>query len=302
LWTGWIGLEHATRAVVNVHFLFSIDLECERPEGLMGRLLWWRTVAAERALLRKYPHVITLSPRLTCRVRELTSRSSVTTVPLGIDHALYSYIPDAGRSTEPVVSVIGSMNWSPTYTAAIRALTRLWPQIKKQVPEAKLQLVGWGARTALKDFLDLPDVSVEENVPDTRQYFERTSVLLYAPARGSGMKVKILEALAYGVPVVTTADGVEGLPAVDGVHAGVCEDDAGLIERTLSLLTDTNKQNQQREAGRALLEAHCGPSPTVAAVEHMYMKIIDNQQGARIVQVGHSDNPSARIEQDHQKV
>ena len=55
--------------------------------------------------------------------------------------------------------------------------------------------------------------------------------MVYAPSRGSGMKIKILEAMAFGVPVVTTSEGVEGFPAVDGVHAGVCEDDAGLIER-----------------------------------------------------------------------
>ena len=162
------------------------------------------------------------------------------------------------------------MGWAPTRSAAIRLLTRLWPEIKRRVPQARLELVGWGARAALSAYAGTPDVSIEENLPDTRPCFERASVLLYSPARGSGMKIKILEAMAYGVPVVTTTEGVEGLPAVDGVHAGVSDDDAGLIERTVGLLADPARGDRQRAAGRALLEAHCGPTPTVDGIERIY--------------------------------
>ncbi len=171
------------------------------------------------------------------------------------------------------MSVIGSMNWYPTHSAAVRLMTRLWPGIKARVPTARVQLVGWGAKAAMKDFAGMPDVMIAENVPDTRPYFERTGVMVYAPARGTGMKVKVLEALAYGVPVVTTSEGVEGLPAADGVHAGVCEDDNGLIDRAVNLLTDPTAGNLLRVAGRRLLESHCGPGPTVDRFEQLYQKI-----------------------------
>ena len=75
--------------------------------------------------------------------------------------------------------------------------------------------------------------------------------MVYAPSRGSGMKIKILEAMASGVPVVTTSEGVEGLPAVDGVHAGVCEDDAGLIDRTVALLEDPDAAEPPAPRGAA---------------------------------------------------
>jgi glycosyltransferase involved in cell wall biosynthesis len=149
----------------------------------------------------------------------------------------------------------------------------LWPEIRRRVPEARVQVVGWNARQALREFLDQPGVAIAENVPDARPYFERTGVLLYAPRRGSGMKIKVLEALALGVPVVTTSEGVEGLPAQDAVHAGVCEDDAGLIERTVRLLKDQEMQNRQRAAGRLLLEEHCGTRPTLDAVEAVYARM-----------------------------
>ncbi len=116
-------------------------------------------------------------------------------------------------------------------------------------------------RDSLFDYVGRRDVVIEGNAPDLRPYFETSSVMLYAPSRGGGMRVRVQEAMAYGAPVVTTGDGVEGLPALDGVHAGICDDDAGLIERTVTLLLDPALQNQQRLAARCLLE-HARRGPT----------------------------------------
>jgi polysaccharide biosynthesis protein PslH len=270
LWCGWLGLAHRERALVNIHYLFSVDQADVPIRGIAARARWWLTRRGERRLLHAYPRLATLSNRLRNETLRIANRANVSVCSLGIATDLYTYIPDEQRTVQPLVGVIGNMRWYPTQSAAVRLLTRLWPEIKQRVPTAKVQLVGWEARSALAPFLALPDVLIEENVPDTRPYFERTGVMLYAPSRGSGMKVKILEALAFGVPVVTTSEGVEGLPAEDGVHAGVCDDDAGLIDRTVALLADPAAQNRQRVAGRALLEAHCGPVPTVDAIERVY--------------------------------
>lgn len=273
LWCGWLALNHTSKAVVNVHHLVWIDQQFARPSGWKNRLTQSLMFRAERTLVRKLTHFRSCSPRLVPEMLRVNPSARITIVPVGIDATQYTYTPDDRRTPEPVVSVIGNMGWYPTHSAAERLLNRLWPEIKRQVPAAKLQLVGWGARAVLKDYLHLADVTVEENVPDTRPYFERTGVLLYAPDRGSGMKIKILEAFGYGVPVVTTSEGVEGMPAEDGVHAGVCEDDAGLIDRAVALLGDLAAQNRQRAAARALLESHCGPKPTVDAIEAIYATI-----------------------------
>lgn len=275
LFTGWLGLAHPSKTLLSVHYLPSIDLEADgRPSDVKGRRDRWLALRAERAILRRLPHVRAGSPRLVPRVLEANPGAHVTVVPLGLDTALYPFLPDARRTGEPVVSLIGNMDWGPTRSAAIRLVTRLWPEIKRRVPAARLHLVGWGARAALAAYVGLPEVHVEADVPDVREAFERTGVLLYAPARGSGMKIKVLEALAYGVPVVTTSEGVEGLPASDGVHAGVCEDDAGLIERTVRLLEDPALRDRRRAAGRALLEATCGPGPTMDGIERIYAAMI----------------------------
>jgi glycosyltransferase involved in cell wall biosynthesis len=277
LWCGWLNESHSRKAVINVHFLARIDLENVAPTGIVDRFQKWLRLSAETRMIRGHSRFITLSERLRECLLRVNSQAMVKVVPLGLDSSLYDYIPDERRIREPVIGLIGSMGWSPSYTAAVRLLGSLWPRIKERVPAARVQIVGWDARRMLGAFASLADVTIEENVPDTRPFFESSSVLLYAPGRGSGMKVKVLEALAWGVPVVTTSEGVEGLPAVDGAHAGIADDDAGLIERTVYLLNDFAAQNRQRRAGRELLETHCGPKPTVDAVEGIYETMLHDR-------------------------
>jgi glycosyltransferase involved in cell wall biosynthesis len=272
-WSGWLGLDHADRTLLNVLSSYAVDLADDRPGATRDRVARWLAIRAERALTRRYRHVRTCSERLAEMARAWNPTAEITTVPLGINLELYDYVPDERRTAEPVVSLIGSMNWAPSLSAAERLLDRLWPAIREQVPEATLQVVGWEARRALARFLDLPGVEIVESVPTTRPYFERAGVILYAPSQGSGMKVKVQEAMAYGVPVVTNRDGAEGLPARDGIEAGIAEDDAGLVARTVALLRDPARRDRQRAAARSMLQDHCTPGPILDAIETIHRRI-----------------------------
>ncbi len=269
LWSGWLGLGHAARAVVNVHYLARIDLADSADPGPAGRLRHRLMLGAEARLIRSYPTITTLSPRLTGAVAAINPRARVSTVPLGIDASLYPFGTDPAPRP-PTLGLIGSFDWRPSYAAAERLLTRLWPEVRRRVPDARLLVVGRRARSALAAFAGTPGLEMAEDVPDTIPYFRAIDALLYAPPRGSGMKVKVLEAFALGTPVVTNAEGVEGLPASDGDQAGIAEDDAGLVDRAVDLLRSPGLRDARRLAARALLESHCGPGPTVDAVEAVH--------------------------------
>lgn len=273
LWSGWVGLDHARKSVVNVHYLTRIDLADAPAPTVMDRVRRRSLFAAEARLLRAYPTITTLSPRLTDSVAAINPRARVATVPLGIDASLYPFGTDPAPRP-PTLGLIGSFDWRPSYAAAERLFTRLWPAIREHVPDARLLVVGRRARASLAAFLGTPGLEVAEDVPDTVPYFRAIDALLYAPPSGSGMKVKILEAFALGTPVVTNAEGVEGLPASDGVQAGIAEDDAGLVERAVALLRNPALREVRRRAARALLESHCGPGPTLDAVEDVHARIV----------------------------
>lgn len=278
-WSGWLaGSERTPRTILNVHNLYSIDWVMDTSRAWHERMRRSLSVRAERQLIGCFPNLLAVSPELAAKVAQLAPRSTVHVVPLALDLDRYDFIPQEKRPLHPVVALIGSMDWPSSKYAAERLLTRLWPEILKRLPHARLQITGSKARSALREYLKVPGVEIHEDVASTQPYFESASVLLYAPERGSGMKVKVLEAFAYGLPVVTTPPGIEGLDVEDKVHIGIHETDEGLIERVLGLLRDSGRQEAQRRAARHLVELKYTPAAIIERLENVYATILDGSR------------------------
>lgn len=274
-WGGWMAWPWPHKTLINVHFLQAIDLENVTPRHFRDRLLFNSWFRAEKKILEHFPFVRTCTPRLREAIAAWGPKKILASVPFGIDSSLYRFIPTEERQNrEPIVTLIGNMAWSPSLSAARRLMEQLWPSISQKVPGARLRIVGWSARTQLAQYLDQPGIEIIENVPDIEKYFAEASLLIYAPGRGSGMKIKIQEALAFGVPVVTTSEGAEGLPAQDMIHMGLCDEDAGLIDRSVKILSDFSLQESLRKQGRRLVEEVCGKDTTVEQIEELYSQML----------------------------
>ncbi len=262
-WAGWIGTAYKDRAVLSMLSLYTVDLE---GTSLAAVSTHW----AERRLLRRYRFITTVTPELGERVQRLVPSATVRAVPLTFDTSLYQFAATQQTREYPVVGLIGSFHWAPSFLAARRLLDTLWPAIKQRVPDARLLLVGRDAKSILEADVGRPDVEILENVPDITPYFYAMDVMLYAPERGTGMKIKVIEAFALGTPVVTNESGAEGIPIVDGTHAGLANDNQGLVDRTVSLLGDPDRREQQRIAARQLIETQNRPGESLDRLEEMY--------------------------------
>lgn len=278
-WAGWATWKWAHKTALFVHYIMGIDLEHVKGTTAKDRLLFRRWFSAEKKVMSRHPNIVACSLRIQKHIASWNQgQKNLTAIPFAIDLSLYPFIHREKRQTaQPIVTIIGTMSWLPSLSAARRLITELWPSIKKQVPNAKLRVVGWSARERLQEFLHM-DMEVLENVPETRPYFEQASVLVYAPSRGSGMKIKILEALAFGVPVVTTNEGVEGLNVKDMVNVAVGEDNEELIAKTVKILKNTELQESLRTEGRKMLEQQCSPESVFDQVEHFYARILQSQK------------------------
>ncbi len=267
MWTAYLG-DSVERALLSVHHLELLDLAGVVSTSLRfsaSKLLMQRT---ERHLAAKSANIRVTTERLHREVTRLNPGARIFTVPVAIDPELYEFGPC--NASGPTVGLIASLSWSPGYNAAVRLLTRVWPKVKKAVPDANLLVVGWDARRALGRYLDGHDVTVIENVPDTKSYFRQLSVLTYPLSQGSGMKIKLLEAMAYGTPVVTTTEGAEGLAAVDGTELFVADEDDVIAERTVQLLSDRQLSRRISRDARGLVEREYSPVPVVARMERIY--------------------------------
>lgn len=266
LWSGWAGLG-VPRSLLNLHHLEVIDLEGSRPTSLADWKARWQMGRATRHLLAHTDAVRCFTPRLEARVRTVNPDASCWIVPFALDLALYPMTPPVD---EPVVGLLGSMHWPPSRSAAERLLGRIWPLVRRSAPRARLLVAGWNARRHLARHLPMPGVEIEENLPSPTDFFRRSAVLAYAPGRGSGMKVKVLESMAYGVPVVTTGEGVEGMDVADGEHCLLAERDEDIAERIVALLDDLAARRRLRAAARTLIEERYTAAPVMRRMLAVY--------------------------------
>lgn len=168
-----------------------------------------------------------------------------------IDHFSAKCRSSSGRNLRkpknPTVLFVGNFKWLPNKDAAKFLVGKIWPIIKKKLPNAKLWIVG---RNPTSDILKLQvdkSILVTGNLEDIRTAFKTSSVLLAPIRNGRGTKYKVLEAMASQTPVVTTKLGIEGVEAQGSVL--VAEEAQGLAEKTIKVLL--NKKLAQTLSNKA---------------------------------------------------
>jgi glycosyltransferase involved in cell wall biosynthesis len=268
--TGWLGLG-VPRVLLNVHFFDVIDWAAKKNMSFGDHKALWQARRATRHLLRAIPNVRLLTARLKEMAESINPQGKYWVVPFALDTALYKM---QQPSQQPVVGLIGSMHWEPSRSAAERLITSIWPLVKQGFPEAKLYIAGWNAAKYLQKHSSQRDLILEENLVHSSDFFSKAAVMVYAPSRGSGMKVKVMEAMAYGVPVVTTWEGVEGIDYQNGRECWVAETNEDLAAKVCGLLENAAERQQMREAARHLIEECYSPGPVLDKMISVYRQMM----------------------------
>lgn len=256
--------------VSELHYLRTVDRYGEpwgSPTAVLQRLQERR---AERTFLKDAPPLIVNSARMAQLVSRW--RKPVATTKLTIDPSVYRFNT---RTPDLTLGFIGSMFWEPSRRAAERLLLRVWPLVRAEVPRARLLIGGWQSEEYLSRLFPIEGAELVTTVARPVDFFDRLTVLLFPPAGGTGMKIKTLESMAYGVPVVTTAEGIEGLEDVRGAPQGVADDDQALADAAVALLDDRRLRRQVAEAGRATFEHDLHPSRATEAFLTAALKASD---------------------------
>lgn len=260
----WCSANISTPAVMNIHYLVRQDREIgvrRNLPSLVVRLL------GELAAARRHVYLSANSPLVADELRRMAPRAEVVVSPLSLDPSHYR---PAHLDGEPTVSFIGTAGWPPTAASLHRLVSRIWPRVVREVPNAVLRIAGRGTeRLGLAG----PRVEVLGAIPSAAEFLQDASVLAFPLERGSGMKVKVLEAIACGVPVVTTPLGAEGLAADAGVVVETPDSDERLAAATVELLRDPAARRERGRAARELFLSRYTPEPAVAPLVELYERI-----------------------------
>lgn len=141
------------------------------------------------------------------------------------------------KKDPPRILYVGNFKWMQNVEAVNILVGSIWPKVKAQVPGVKLWLNGVNIPPNLFDYSKAdPDIEITQGVPDIRDVYKSSSVLV-APIKGpGGTRLKVLEAMASGLPVVSTPVGVSGLGVEEGKDVLVSSKIPQLTKMTIKVL------------------------------------------------------------------
>lgn len=280
----YAGAFRAIPLVVDMHNVYSrlASRMAGESEGALRRRYLEREAVLlermERSAVRMAHTVLAVSDDESRYFQELGARN-VVVVPNGVDCDVFEPLPIGRRQGPPTILYVGSLAWPPNASAAQFLATEVLPVVRQQLPGARLLIVGRNPGPELRA-LARPgsNVEVAGNVDDVMPYYGAASVLAVPLQSGGGTRLKILEAFAAGVPVVSTPVGCEGIDAIDGRHLEVADrpDFAAAIVR---LLTTPEHARLLAERARLLARRQYDWSVVGAAAGDAVMRAATGREG-----------------------
>jgi glycosyltransferase involved in cell wall biosynthesis len=152
----------------------------------------------------------------------------------GIDSS--QLIPNAKNLEHPSLFHIGSLEWAPNQEGLVWFLENCWFQIHEKYPNLNFYIAGRNAPVWLQKKLGLPNVIFKGEVTDAYEFINSKSIMVVPLNSGSGMRIKIIEGMALGKPIVTTAIGTEGISTTSGKNIIVAENAEGFVQAISELI------------------------------------------------------------------
>ncbi|MCW5979257.1 MAG: glycosyltransferase [Bryobacteraceae bacterium] len=191
----------------------------------------------------------------------------------GIDVAAYEFRPD-GREADTML-FLGSFRHQPNLQALDWFAEEILPRVLAARPQARLVVVG--SEPPLRHYLADASAAVEFRgfVPDVREPLSRYGVFVCPILSGSGVRVKLLEAFASGMPVVSTRLGAEGLASGDGAICALADDAETFARRVVELLADPERAAEMAARARAQVAEHRDIGPLTARLAEAYRALVE---------------------------
>jgi glycosyltransferase involved in cell wall biosynthesis len=212
----------------------------------------------EGRIVRRFEHTLAVTEidkrHLLAAAGPGTPVEKIRVIPIAVDtQAIRPVERQAGSRT---ILTLGTLHYPPNADGIRWFLREVYPLVGRHFPEACLTIVG---KNPPADFVqaaadDPGRVSVTGYVPELEPYMQSAALMVIPVRAGSGMRVRILEAFAAGMPVVTTTVGLEGIEATPGEHVLVADTPEDFAAAVVALLAQPERAQRLAEAGRRLAE------------------------------------------------
>ncbi len=188
----------------------------------------------ERAAMSRFHEIVAVSEHDRSLMLEMAPAAPVTVVRTGVDVAAFAPRPAARRGSRTVM-FLGSMDWPANIDGVEYFCELIWPQIVAAVPDAQFQVVGRNPPKRITRFAS-PSVEIVGGVKSVLPHLHEAAVFVVPLRIGGGTRLKIYEAMAAQVPIVSTTVGAEGLDVENGSDIVLADDPGSFARSVVELL------------------------------------------------------------------
>jgi glycosyltransferase involved in cell wall biosynthesis len=274
-----------TPLVIDEHNIESELLQrmCEGerslPRRVFNRVEYARFRRFEQACWRRADGCVVTSEREVAAVRSCAPDTPLAVVPNAVD---LDYFAPSGTSVEPhTVIFSGTLNYRPNLDAAYYLIDDIWPLVRTRYPDATLTLTGRSDGVDTRS-LARPGVQLVGEVPDIRPYVRGAAAVAVPIRIGGGTRLKVLEGLAMGKAIVSTALGCEGVAVRDGEHLLIADDAPTFASRIFEVFDNPGLRAALGQAGRRLIATRYSWELAGARLESLYRQVADDDPGRSI--------------------
>lgn len=207
-------------------------------------------------------------------MQKLIPNIVVDVIPNGVDAAYFAGKKVDKKVPPRVMYGVTNFEWLQNVEAVDTLLEKVWPRVHKNFVDAKLWIVGRLIPNRLVQLSNQrSDIEITESIEDARDAYLGATIMV-TPIRGSGgTRLKILEAMAAGLPIVSTSIGVAGLGVKNGVHALVADDNKEIADQTLKLLKDKKLREKIGEQGKKFVHKYYDWKSIVTIHDKIYQEV-----------------------------
>ena len=201
----------------------------------------------------KFDVNVTCSPLDSKRIEYIAPGVVTHVISNGVDTEFF--LPDSTIAPDPYTLVfIGGMSWYPNRDAMLFFARQIWPLLKEKIPSIKMNVVG---ESPPQELLDLAKVDrnyhVHGFVDDVKKYFNQAGIYVCPISDGGGTKLKILDALAMGKPIVANPVACEGIEVIDGKNVYFAEKAEEYVNRIHELVNNPTIRLEMERQNRQLI-------------------------------------------------
>jgi len=253
----------------NAHFLLKpvLAVEAKRVKQYEGELL--KTVDHVLAVTEIDRNLLEEALNFS-KIKNTDQVSHVTVIPIAVD--TQKLRPINRRVGSKNIVTLGTLHYPPNADGIRWFFNEVFPLVQQHVPDATLTIIG---KTPPRDFIELAErnpgtIKVTGYVDSLVPYLEESALMVVPVRAGGGMRVRILEAFSYAMPVVTTTVGLEGIHGIPDHDVLVADTPTDFANRTIELLEDPSLQEKLSTNGRELATSKYDWQAVLSAMRPIY--------------------------------